>query len=394
MFFLADGRDSVSYSVFALIIVLLFTTKTLLFHRRFLIVGTVFLIIFISQAVSFSFIPVITILGFFVKLYIAYGVIRIVHDFPKIFVYVMIFVSAFSLMFYIPDRILSLFDIDLRHAFFPFSEFLNIQNSGVNEHINIGFYNFHTGQNASRNAAFFWEPGAFAGYLILAILFLSVCKQRLSKVATNAYLTLFVLTLLTTQSTMGLIVLPFVLLLFLKISFSTPSSRRNAMVTVTLVVSLLVAFVFFVSKLDSVGGKLIHLYSIGVNQEAGWELSRFGSMIFDMAYVQARPITGWGQNLETQFQLNKDMEGFYLGNGMTGFVRQMGILGMLIFLYAVWLGFQSLGQAKGRSLLTMFVILLALNGEYFLSYPLFMSLMFIGVRDVRKSAQGRRYGYP
>ncbi|ATX79658.1 hypothetical protein Ga0123461_1239 [Mariprofundus aestuarium] len=379
MFFLADGRDAILYTVFALMLMLAIALRSSTIHKRFLLVAIVFTIIFVGQAISLSLIPVITIAGFFMKLVIAYGVLRLVADFPKTFVYVMAFVSVVSFLFYIPERILSLFNVDPRHLFLPLSEFMNVTVSGANERIHIGIYNFQTGENASRNAAFFWEPGAFAGYLILAVVFLSICKERFTSVVTKSFLSLFTIALLTTQSTMGIVVLPFALLLFIELRFSTPISKRNSMIVILTAGFLLIAFAISASKLDFVGEKIVRLYSMGVNQDAGWQASRFGAMIFDAAYIQVHPLTGWGQNMETQFQLNEDMDRFALGNGMTGFVRQMGLLGMGVFLYASWLGFRSCRQAKGKTSLIVFVVLLALNGEYFLLYPLFMSLMFLGL---------------
>jgi len=377
MVFLADGRDVISLSAFAFIIAFLMFTRSSTINKNFLIVLAAFVVVFAGQTVSFSFFPPVTIAGFFVKLFIAYGVMCLVSNFPKAYVRVMILVSILSLLFYIPDRLSNIVDIDFRHIVLPISEFLNVQTSGVNERINIGVYNFQTGDHASRNAAFFWEPGAFAGYLVLAIIFLSICRQELSIRVFKFTLFLFVVSLLTTQSTMGIVVFPFALLLFLNLKSSTFKSAANSLILVLLVATSLVLFSIAASKVDFVGDKIVRLYSMGVNQEAGWHSSRFGAMIFDAAYIQAHPLTGWGQNLETQFQLNEDMARFALGNGMTGFVRQMGLLGMGVFILSVWLGLRRCGQSKGRSLFIIFIILLVLNGEYFLLYPLFMSLMFL-----------------
>jgi len=391
MVFSATGRDAFTLPVLALIVGLMMLAQSSKIHKRFVYVVIAFCVVFAGQTLSFSYLPIVTISGFFIRLFIAYSILRLVENFPKAYVQVMVCVSLLSLAFYIPDQLLNLAGVDFRQPFLPLSRILDVQAYGVNERINIGVYNFQTGDNFARNAAFFWEPGAFAGYLILAIIFLTICRRELPSQLVRLKLILLIVALLTTQSTTGIVVLPFASLLFLNLRFSTSLSRRNSTILLLLAGLLLTTFALTASQLNFVGEKIVRLYNMGVKHEAGWQASRFGAMIFDSGYIRVHPLTGWGQNRETQFQLNEDMERFALGNGMTGFVRQMGLLGMGVFLVSMWLGLRRLGQSKGKAACFIFVVLLTLNGEYFLFYPLYMGLMFLVTTKTSTVNQPKSY---
>lgn len=377
MLFIAQDRLAYSLLPSAALLFILLIIRGRRFTKRFLAVSIGFLVVFAGQAAIFSFLPVETIGGFFIKLFIAYAVLRLVDDFPRTYVYAMAVIALLSFIFYVPDRLFYLLGLDMRELFTPLSDLLNIQTTGVNERINIGIYNFQTGEHAWRNAAFFWEPGAFSGYLMLAVIFLSICRHRMSDKSARIILFILVAALLTTQSTTGIITLPLALMLFMKFDFSKHRAKIRSGLRLMIGIVALLIFAFALSRLDFVGQKLASLYERGVNQEAGWQLSRFGAMIFDWPYIQKHPLVGWGQNNATQYMLNPELDRFDLGNGMTGFARQLGLLGVSVFLFALWIGLRRYGLSKLRSSYCILLVLLILNGEYFLSYPLFLGLHFL-----------------
>ena len=345
--------------------------------RTFLLVSVGFLLVFGGHVYHFGFFPVTTVGGFYIKLFVAFAVISLVNDFLKTYVYAMFFISLISFVFYVPDQYAHLLGEDMRWLFLPVNSVLGIPAEATVDRINIGIYNFQVGEHATRNAAFFWEPGVFSGYLMLAIIFLSTCRHRMS--ARNVRLILFVLVVavLTTQSTAGIVVLPLALMLFVKFNFTNfRSSVRTNLILVVCFITLFI-FAFVAAQFDFVGYKIVTLFEQAVNMEAGWQLSRFGAMFFDWPYIQSHPLVGWGQNDSSQYLLNQELDRFALGNGMTGFLRQMGLLGMAIFLFSLWGGLRRFGLEKFHSAYIIFLVLLILNGEYFLLYPLFMGLMFL-----------------
>ncbi len=62
-----------------------------------------------------------------------------------------------------------------------------------------------------------------------------------------------------------------------------------------------------------------------------------------------------------------------MGNGMSDFTAKVGITGMLVFL-----GIYSIANRDARkSACVLLVLMIVLQGEAFLNYPFFLSLMFL-----------------
>jgi hypothetical protein len=379
MFFIESGRDHIVLTLFAVALAWLLFRHGFRIDKKLLYVSAGFLVIFLGQYAFFKFLPIVTILGFYMKLFIGFAVIKLVADFPLTYVRTMRIVVLISLAFWIPDQMLHLAGVDFRAPFRPLADLLNVQTTGTNVRINIGIYNFQTGVNASRNAAFFWEPGAFAGYLLLGIVFLSLCKERISRRYFVSSFILLVVGILTTRSTTGIVVLPLALMLLMKVKRKNFRNLIKSFLLLLAGVCFLLLFALSVSQLEFVGEKMVNLYERALYQQAGWHTSRFGAMLFDWEYIRQNPLFGWGQSNQTQYRLHPDFGRYALGNGMTGFLRQMGLLGMGIFLFSFFRGLRRNGMSKLRSFYILCVILLTLNGEYFLMHPVFLGLMFLQI---------------
>jgi len=66
------------------------------------------------------------------------------------------------------------------------------------------------------------------------------------------------------------------------------------------------------------------------------------------------------------------------GEGLTDFTTKFGFVGLGIFLLCVLRSFmESTGHRLAISIFATLLVLLILNGESFLSFPLFMGLMFL-----------------
>ena len=87
---------------------------------RFATVCICFWAIFVYQSVTFSFFPTITIAGFYVRLFLAYTVCRMVRDFPQTYINILFWLGIISLCFFIPEQILNAYDINIRNIFIPF----------------------------------------------------------------------------------------------------------------------------------------------------------------------------------------------------------------------------------------------------------------------------------
>jgi O-antigen ligase len=110
-----------------------------------------------------------------------------------------------------------------------------------------------------------------------------------------------------------------------------------------------------------------------------WYATRTGTLSFDLKYIMKKPLTGWGANPKTRFSLNPEMIGLQLGmgNGMSDFLVKYGVIGFLTFLYLIFQNFNFYLCDPIKAGLCVLLILLTLQGETFLGYPLYLGLMFL-----------------
>lgn len=87
-----------------------------------------------------------------------------------------------------------------------------------------GYAPFYTwGMNGTislRNSGPFWEPGAFQGYIWIAVLFLLFDIDKKCIKYRKAVLALFIITLLTTQSATGYVLLILAFVFFNRMDFA------------------------------------------------------------------------------------------------------------------------------------------------------------------------------
>jgi O-antigen ligase len=153
------------------------------------------------------------------------------------------------------------------------------------------------------------------------------------------------------------------------------------------------------TRLPFLKEKLAHRLDKVQRREGTWHISRFGSLVFDWEYIRRRPLIGWGLHNSARFALNPECVGVpsRMGNGMSDFTVRLGIAGMLMWLFSVFRGVLILAKRNvPTTLLAMLLLLLLLQGECFLGYPLFLGLMFLH-RDVAspgKQHNARRGQFP
>ncbi len=342
-------------------------------QRRDVIVLGMFVVISFYQVMSFSTIIISASLGFVVKLSVALLSVRAIKGFLRLYVNVIALLAAVSLVFYAIQQLGSLVDLDVRSALAP----LSLLDQDV---IHIGLHNFHLAEEGHRNAGFFWEPGAFAGYLILGIVALAAHKYSFAQTHYRVILFLLVATLLTTFSTTGFVIAPLALALHLprlgdRFSIGLKAVALTVIAAVVTSVLLLIGteLPFIAEKISS---QLIEVYYA----TAGWETSRFGSALYDYPYILERPIAGWSPHPITRSAIDPFIDDFLRssGNGLTGFLIQFGLLGLLLFSFFTFIAMRRLfDHHTGRGLIATSALLLLLNGEQFLQFPLFLALMFV-----------------
>jgi hypothetical protein len=152
---------------------------------RFLIVISIFSGILVIQGITFDFWPFHTMLGYLLRLFIGYAAFHLVKEFPKKYVYVIFYMCLCSLLFHPLAIIHETAGIDLIAYFKPINELVN-----PNRGFNIVVHHFHSYDKfpeeyaqfySLRNSSCFWEPAVFAAYILLAIAFLGLEKDKFDK---------------------------------------------------------------------------------------------------------------------------------------------------------------------------------------------------------------------
>ena len=319
--------------------------------------------IFFAQYLKFGYITVLGSVNFIIKMLSAILLASYIGDrFPSVAIRVMAGICAISLVFYL---------INLTGV--RFHSPITIGTKGESLIIYTQTWEDPLDKRFFRNSGMFWEPGAFAGYIV-ATLMLFADKLKL---LWTRYLPEFVLlsvTLVTTLSTTGYITF-FLLILYYTIRWGI--DRKKRLLSYALITVFVLAGVIAFTQLDFLGRKIQkELRSTENLTEVDVSDSRSGSLMFDLPYIMSSPVFGNGLALSTRLRFHlgvyeeEDLDGF--SNGFSGCIASMGLLFMLAYLIAIGLN----PTLRAKWLIILFVILL-LQGEYFLNYPLFMLFPFV-----------------
>ena len=320
-------------------------------------------VIFAAQYLQFGYITLLGSLNFAVKMLCAILLASYLGErFPETAIRVMAGICLVSLVFYL-----------INLAGVRFHSPIKITTKGEALILYTQTWEDPYHQEFFRNSGMFWEPGAFAGY-IMAVLLLFVDKARLLLTRFRWHFLILSLALLTTTSTTGYITYALLMVFFI-LQWGSKSRYR---IYIYLVAGLvIVGAVFAFTNIDFLGDKLKKEMTVAEKQkESDVNFSRIGSLVFDMQYIVSHPLFGNGLSGLTRFRYHlgvydeEDLSGF--GNGFSGCIATMGVLFMLAYLISI-----GTNQTLRRWWIVILMIILLLQGEYFLSYPFFMMFPFI-----------------
>ena len=319
-----------------------------------------------------------SILGFVLRLFVAYGFCRLGRDIPRAVVNAMTVLATIAIVIFSMQIACNAFGIDLADAMAPMSF-----DDGTRGRLYTVFHNFNDKLNRLRNAGIFWEPGAFAGYCSLALILLALIRHSLTLQQYRRRLLILVTAIVTSQSTTGILVTPLVLLLHLA---ATTKPRRNLapIIAVWLIGAAAIGLLgYWALTAPVVREKIAAQVAMAVNAQGNWQLNRIGTMISDLSDLMQRPWFGWGANPLIRPSLVHADPSVQAGqgNGLSNFLARFGIIGMLIYLCAAAHGLM-IATNRGVFLASVSVVLLCviLIGENFLNFPLFLAIMFLGAR--------------
>ena len=211
-----------------------------------------------------------------------------------------------------------------------------VQNTSGNIYSNYVLYIqwVSAGQNAFRNFGFAWEPGAFSTFVCLAMLFDVLFVSKQMKLRT---IILYILTVFTTFSTTGIIMLLYLCIFFAATKKIINSrTKKNIVLALIFIIMLLIAFssVLLDSNTNSVFGKIINF----LNKEDRNDLSSTSVRYFSVTKVFSAflrsPLYGWGYNglIEQTWEFTRGMNTctfinwFAVYGMMFGFIMLAGII--------------------------------------------------------------------
>jgi hypothetical protein len=233
-----------------------------------------------------------------------------------------------------------------------------------------------------RNSGPFWEPGAYAGYLlIIPLLYLNNIKtfffQNKSKII------ILTIALISTMSTTGY--LGFALILVYV--FGLKDKIRFSSIFLSSIV--VIGIWFAASELDFLGDKVENQYNNALLQDGEFSNTRFGALVFDMYYIEKRPIFGNGFHESTRFEdhpalieLAENNEMGH-GNGFSNMLASVGFFFFVMYIYFIKKKLRVSFRLKDAWFFVIMIIIL-LQGEQFLLFPLFLGLPAIILPEKKK----------
>jgi hypothetical protein len=320
-----------------------------------LILCATIIAIIIGHMLLFGQIALRGVLGFFVSMLFAYATISYYRkkdiSFADCYIKVISWLTIISIPFWLYNQVdFYGYDIgeDLKSSVFIYTPYVRDS------------YNLFI-----RNSGMFWEPGAYAGYLVLGLLFIFWKNSKISSGSYKRYMWIIVVGILTTMSTAGYVVLSMILLIYSLTNFSWGK----------IIIVPLIAFgiSWGIVELPFWGYKIQQQYEAASMMNVGDESNtRFGTIMMDLLYIQSSPIIGNGYHLETRYRFHPNLKTTGFGNGLTDFIADWGLVLFFWWLYTVYSIARKTSNSLFVSLFSVFIILVLLNGQQFLNFPLFL----------------------
>lgn len=329
----------------------------------------ILILVFIEtfQGIVFSKFEFFSIFGLFMRLASGYLTIKIVgRDFLKTFVNLNLFFAIFSFPIYLltySESITKILISDIATLFPPLTE---INTEQMQIHPNIILYTFNPGSiyDSIRNSGPYYEPGMFAIFLNISLLFNLILNKRILD-KKNIILIISILTTLSTAGYIGL----FLIIIGAYFRFDNFKS----------VVFLIIAFImgiYFYNTLPFLKDK------IEKNIESkDITTSRFGSLYADLTYIKKSPILGNGRFLFERMNVSIwDVQTRHRNNGISKLIVNYGIPFTVYFFYLVFISFKRTILYYNSRYSVLIALLLILNlgfSQVLFQYAFFLSLPFL-----------------
>lgn len=288
------------------------------------------------------------------------------------------FMAFFSIITWVPMSALLFFGID------PFDLFKDIglvyrESSMTKDNGRLSLFLINIGENSFRNRGLSWEPAIFSQIIFLGILLVEFLRYKGYKIS-NKYIIIFVITILTTLSTGGYIILFFYLLLF-KLNL-----KNNP---VYFIFGIPIGIYMFIN-LDFLGLKTTLQFAQAVDiSSIGFYQGRFNAL-YIFQQLQASPLFGIGTNVY--------LESIFRNSGTTwnGYLDLLLSFGIIFFLYFNYLLCSSIKKIIGVNYISyeffkfIIIIVMLMNLSNLFNTPLFYIIPMWGLVSYNSSIRDLR----
>ncbi len=321
----------------------------------------VFVLLSVFQHFKFGGISINAHIGVLVKITLGYLAFKLLEgNFIDYYIKTIKFIAGYSLIFFT--------------TFFLFPSAFDFVNQSIvplfNSYDSHGEGNFFLYvmdvQEINRNAGPFWEPGAFQGYLNLA-LFLSFSKKGGFYFRSNYIL---ILALLSTMSTTGYLVFLIQLMLFM-MKFSGKNSKYLLILPLGAIIA---GYVYFTVPIlnEKITEQIEAIDTESPNTQ------RFNSFLRDLNTFSENSWIGTGPTLKNRYGTADVDEVVVSTTGITNLLASYGVIGFLLYLIAFSKGSKRLLEINETTsfapLIFFSIFLLISMSEGFPFQPFFLGI--------------------
>jgi hypothetical protein len=343
-----------------------FLYRKLKFDRFFFFFLLLYSMVMVAQMVKFNFLPLNTYLGVFIRIFIAYLTVRILGgNFTKYYVNIIYVLSIIGFFIYVPQLIVPGFGRFLATSVSPLLR--NPLYAGDIWYApDIILYVFNSGVGTFRNCGAFWEPGAYAGFVIIAMIF----HYLDSRTITDKKSIVLMLALLSTMSTTGIIALGFFLVLFL-------GNKVAPIYKIILIPSIIAAIVIAFTSLDFLGDKITSQLDVANTHHN----TRFKSAVLDLRDFAENPVLGLGRDDKTRHKGITNPILTHRTNGITNYLVTYGIFIFLFYFGSIYYALHKICLKNSYhpkyAIYGMLLVLIIGFSEVFFSLPFFYALAML-----------------
>jgi hypothetical protein len=356
--------------ILLLIAFFFYLKESIRFDFRVLKIIGLFFIVEMSQVLLVKPFDPILLAGTYTRLFVGFVIISLCREnFIKYYVNILYILCIISFIFFLPC-----FFFHGIYDFFVNSVCPHFNPPGQNiiefykPEPTIMFFTFDEAILEFRNPGPFWEQGAFAIFILIAMLF-NLMQEKTLWSKKNI---VFTLAVVSTLSTSGVIALALLIVFFYMVTQNLVRRLIFIAIALPVMVSMYFSLEFLNSKIEN------NIKISGYDNS-----SRFGSALSDLKDFSTNPIIGWGRGAMryggAKFTFFSHEQ--HRNCGLTAVLATYGIFVFIYFFYNYYKTLKTVCIANhfnpkfaGYSFIVIWV--LGFSQTVF-QYPFFYSLMFV-----------------